>query len=86
MFAPVILWLIRNTAAFQGEIRNWCGWWIRMVILCSPIVFWAELRSVFLGPLVIVTFAATVVESGVLTPHETAVGPLSSEGGIFGRS
>jgi hypothetical protein len=34
-----------------------------IVVLSSPIAFWTELRSVFLAPVIIATFAATVAEA-----------------------
>jgi hypothetical protein len=63
MVLPVSLWLWNNRAVLQGDLRQlvWAALWI--VALSSPIAYWSELRSVFLAPVVIATFAATVAES-----------------------
>jgi hypothetical protein len=62
MVLPVSLWLWSNRALIRGDIRRLVWASLLIVALSSPIAFWMELRSVFLAPIVIATFAATVAE------------------------
>jgi hypothetical protein len=63
MVLPVSLWLWSNRAVVQGDVRKLVWVSLGIVVLSSPMAYWSELRSVFLAPLVIITFAATVAES-----------------------
>jgi hypothetical protein len=63
MVVPVILWLWSNRAFVQGDLRRLVQASLCIVLLSSPVAFWTELRSVFLVPVLIATFAATVAEA-----------------------
>jgi hypothetical protein len=63
MLLPLWMWL-RSNSNFLGEHCRRLLWAaVAIVVLSSPIAFWAELRSVFLAPYVILTFAATAGEA-----------------------
>jgi hypothetical protein len=63
MALPASLWLWSNRTVVTGEIRRlvWAAVWI--VVLSSPIAYWSELRSVFLAPMVVLTFATVASEN-----------------------
>jgi hypothetical protein len=63
MVLPVILWLWSNRAFVQGDVRRLVQASLCIVVLSSPVAFWLELRSVFLVPVLVATFAATVAEA-----------------------
>jgi len=63
MWLPVILWLIGNRREISEEVRRLVGASLLTIALSSVIASWVELRSVFLAPLVIATFAATLAEA-----------------------
>jgi hypothetical protein len=63
MVVPVILWLWSNREFVQGDVRRLVQASLCIVVLGSPIAFWPELRSVFLAPVLVATFAATVAEA-----------------------
>jgi hypothetical protein len=63
MVTPVALWLWTNKAALSGELAALLKAALCVVVMSSPVAFWSELRSVFLAPMVIVTFVATAAES-----------------------
>jgi hypothetical protein len=65
MVLPVTIWLWTNRGVITGQIRRLLLASIAIVTLSSPIAYWSELRSVFLAPLVIATFVATVSEGRV---------------------
>lgn len=62
MFCPVVLWLMSNRASFTGVPRRLVFASIATAAAGTPLAFWAELRSVFLPPLVIITLAAALAE------------------------
>jgi hypothetical protein len=63
MVVPVTLWLWSNREFVQGDVRRLVQASLCIVVLGSPIAFWSELRSVFLAPVLVATFAATVAEA-----------------------
>ena len=63
MVVPVILWLWSNREFVQGDVRRLIQASLCIVVLSSPIAYWMELRSVFLAPVLVATFAATVAEA-----------------------
>jgi hypothetical protein len=62
MATPVILWIVSNRQHLSREVRRLIWAAIAVIVIGSPLAFWSELRSVFLPPLVIATFAATLAE------------------------
>ena len=59
MLIPVSMWLSANRATVNVRLV-WAA--VVIVAISSPLAFWAELRSVWLAPIIVLTFAATVAE------------------------
>ena len=68
MLLPVVAWLRSNRDAVAGNLRRLLWASVAVVILSSPIAYWAELRSVFLAPFVLLAFIATIAEGKLKTP------------------
>jgi hypothetical protein len=63
MLTPSLLWLTLNRGSRTAEDSRWL-WTIGAIVAASSLLaFWAELRSVFLGPLVLLTYVATRLEA-----------------------
>jgi len=62
MWCPVLLWIGANRAALTGVLRRLMWAVAAIIAVSSPIAFWAELRSVFLAPIVIASFVAVAAE------------------------
>jgi len=62
MIGPLSLWLWSNRPAITAEIGRLVWAAVLILALSSPIAAWNELRSAFLAPLVVATFAAVASE------------------------
>jgi hypothetical protein len=76
MILPVSMWLWSNKRVIEGDLRRLLWASLLIVGLSSPIAYWSELRSVFLAPMVIVTFVATIAEARIVR-HPSSVTPDS---------
>jgi multisubunit Na+/H+ antiporter MnhG subunit len=62
MLTPAALWLYTNRLHADRRLI-WSA--VIIVVLSSPIAYWSELRSIWVAPLIVVTFAATIAEGAV---------------------
>jgi hypothetical protein len=62
MWLPVTLWLWSNWRSMTTNDRRLLGSCVAIIVFSSPIAYWAELRSVFLAPVVVATYVATAGE------------------------
>jgi hypothetical protein len=83
MALPVSVWLFANRIVVSGHIRRLAYAALLIVVVSSPIAFWSELRSVFLAPLVVMTFAAVAAEGRLQRKleHPSALAADARSGG-----
>ncbi|MFN7925237.1 MAG: hypothetical protein U0Q16_34385 [Bryobacteraceae bacterium] len=59
MLVPVCMWLRANWSAVDTRLVRAA---VVIIAISSPLAFWSEIRSVWLAPIVVLIFAATIAE------------------------
>ncbi len=63
MWVPITCWLALHRRTMPAESRALVTSAIAMIVIGTPIAFWSEIRSVFLMPYIVATFAAAIAET-----------------------